>query len=319
MGRVLQRWRSNVPHHSFDSSSPTDNPLLLIKNLSKRYKGGVWANQDINFTGNPSEVLGILGPNGAGKTTLVRQITSELVPTSGSVSVLGYDVVREPTKVKALLGVVPQEAMLWGYLSVYQHLRIFGKLRGLTPKDARLRTEELMVDLDLVAQRNLAVDKLSGGLKRRLLVGMAALAYPSLMILDEPTTGLDPQSRRNLWSLLRSYREKGTFVLLTTHYMEEAEALCDRVGIMQNGRLVALDTVANLRAKHGYEFKITYQPNGSRQEPVTFYGDDSQELVARVRAKGVEHFTVGPTNLEDIYLEVTGRHQSLDDRDDSSD
>jgi len=134
------------------------------------------------------------------------------------------------------------------------------------------------------------------------------------MVLDEPTTGLDILSRRNLWSLLRKYREAGTFVLLTTHSMEEAEALCDRIGIIRSGRLLALDTVANLLANNGFQFKITYFPNGSTRDGVTLYGASDQELVSRVREMGFPQYSVGRTNLEDVYLAITGETDGLDDQ-----
>ena len=315
LSRVLQQRRLPVvAPHSSDSSTPEDRPLLSVQCLSKQYKGGVWANRDINLTGDPGEILGIVGPNGAGKTTLVRQITTELLPTSGSVTVMGYDAVREPIKVKSMLGVVPQEATPFDYLTVYQHLRIFAKLRGVKPKESGARAEQLIEDLDLVDYRDVPVRKLSGGLKRRVLIGIASTARPSVMVLDEPTTGLDLLSRRNLWAILRSNREQGAFVLLTTHSMEEAEALCDRVGVIQDGRVLALDTVANLRANYGFQFKISYYHNGSMRDGVTLYGDGDQELVSRVRDMGIEHFSVGRTNLEDVYLAITGETDGLADQ-----
>lgn len=288
-----------------------DGPPLLVRGLSKRYKDGPWANREISFVAEPGEVLGILGPNGAGKTTLVRQITTELVPTAGELRVFGHDVVAEPMRVKQLLGIVPQEANLFPYLTAYDHLRLFGQLRGLARRDAARRAEELLEDLRLREHRNVPVEKLSGGLRRRVLVGIAMLARPPLLVLDEPTTGLDPQSRRDLWSLLRRYRERGTTVLLTTHYMEEAEALCDRVGIIQHGRLAALDTVANLRAALGYEFKVTYQRDGAG-DVETLYGASDQELVERVQAMGVQQYAVSRTTLEDVYLALTGEKEALD-------
>ncbi len=284
---------------------------LEVRDLNKRYKGGIWANQDITLTAKPGEVVGILGPNGAGKTTLVRQITTELLPTSGEIRVFGHDVMAEPSAVKSHLGIMPQEANLFEYLTVFQHLRIFGRLRGLSPKDAGRRAEELIADLRLTDHRNVLIGKLSGGLRRRVLVGIAILAQPPLLVLDEPTTGLDPQSRRDLWALMRRYQERGTTILLTTHNMEEAEALCDRVGIINHGRLLALDTVDNLRATHGYEFKITYTRDGSAAEMETLYGADDQELVERARAMGVHQFTVSHANLEDVYLALTGEKEAL--------
>ena len=242
------------------------NLPLTVDGINKRYGSGPYANRDITFTAFPGEMLGILGPNGAGKTTLVRQVTTELLPTSGSIHVFGVDVVSDPIGVKNMMGVVPQEAQLFELLTVYETLRIFGKLRGLSSADARSRAEELLTDLRLLEYRNVINMKLSGGLKRRVMVGIAMLANPGLIVLDEPTTGLDPQSRRDMWDLMRDYKERGTTILITTHYMEEAETLCDRVGIISQGRLLALDTVSNLRSSNGFEFKITFHPGWRKQQ-----------------------------------------------------
>ena len=197
-------------------------PPIEVRNLNKRYKDGPHANRDISLTVNWGEALGVLGPNGAGKTTLVRQITTELVPSSGEVRVRGIDAVADPDQAKARIGVVPQEARLFDGLSVHQHLRIFGVLRGLSRRDARHRTDELIEQLDLKAHRNVPSERLSGGLRRRLLVGVAMLAEPDVLILDEPTVGLDVESRQRLWDVIQSYRQRDAAVLLTTHYMEEA-------------------------------------------------------------------------------------------------
>lgn len=284
------------------NSSPDVVLPLTVSDLHKRYKSGALANQSITFDIKPSEILGIIGPNGAGKTTLLRQITTELLPTSGEILVMGRDASTEPNQVKALLGIVPQEATLFEYLTVRQHLQLFGKLRGLTPKQAAIRADELTVTLRLEEFSHVEISNISGGMRRRILIGIAALANPPLMVLDEPTTGLDPQSRRDLWSLLRHYRELGSSVLLTTHYMDESEALCDRVGIIKDGKLLALDSVQNLRASYGYSYKVTYKTEREFQETKTIYGSDNSELVARVRAQGIEDFVVSRTNLEDVYL-----------------
>ena len=184
LGRMLKWRRSSDAKQPSIQPRPTDYPPLVVQNLSKQYKGGVWANRGISLTGNSGEILGILGPNGAGKTTLVRQITTELLPSSGSVHVMGLDVVDEPNRVKSYLGVVPQEATLFDYLSVYQHLRIFAKLRGVKPRDAGARADELILELDLTDYRDVAVRKLSGGLKRRVLFGIALAGRPWVMVLD---------------------------------------------------------------------------------------------------------------------------------------
>ena len=277
-------------------------PPIEVRNLNKRYKDGPQANRDISLTVNWGEALGVLGPNGAGKTTLVRQITTELVPTSGEVRVRGIDAVADPDQAKARIGVVPQEARLFDGLSVHQHLRIFGVLRGLSRRDARQRTDELIEQLDLKAHRNVPSERLSGGLRRRLLVGIAMLAEPDVLILDEPTVGLDVESRQRLWDVIQSYRRRDAAVLLTTHYMEEAETLCDRIGIIQDGRLISIDTIANLRASIGHEFKLTYETAEGRQ---TLYGDNQAALADRVRAEGVDEYAVMRTSLEDVYLALT--------------
>ena len=289
---------------------PGPSHPVEVQNLNKQYKKGPWANRDISLTVEWGEVLGILGPNGAGKTTLVRQITTELVPTSGNVYVMGHDAVAEPNLVKSFLGVVPQEANLFYGLSLWHHLRIFGKLRGLSRRNAVRRAEELISQLGLGEHRDKPSERLSGGLRRRLLVGIAALAEPPLLVLDEPTTGLDVESRRSLWELLRSYKRPDSGVLLTTHYMEEAEALCDRVGIIQGGRLLALDTVANLRSSLGFDYKATYESDAGTQ---TLYGDDERALVEQLRERRVDQYAIGRTTLEDVYLAITNAAEGVED------
>ena len=278
------------------------HPPIEVRELNKRYKDGPQANRDISLTVNWGEALGVLGPNGAGKTTLVRQITTELVPTSGQVRVLGIDAVANPDAAKACIGVVPQEARLFDGLSVHQHLRIFGVLRGLSRRDARQRTDELIEQLGLEDHRNFTSERLSGGLRRRLLVGIAMLAEPDVLILDEPTVGLDVESRQRLWDVIQSYRQRDAAVLLTTHYMEEAETLCDRIGIIQDGRLISLDTIANLRSSIGHEYKLAYETSEGQQ---TVYGDDHLALAAQLRAQGVDEYAVMRTSLEDVYLALT--------------
>ena len=290
--------------------TPGRPPPIEIRNLSKQYKDGPHANQDISLTLNWGEALGVLGPNGAGKTTLVRQITTELVPTSGEVRVVGIDAVANPDDAKSRIGVVPQEARLFDGLSVYRHLRIFGVLRGLSRRDARERADELIEELDLTAHRDFTSERLSGGLRRRLLVGIAMMAQPDVLILDEPTVGLDVESRQRLWEVLQSYRQRDAAVLLTTHYMEEAETLCDRIGIIQDGRLISLDTIANLRASIGHEYKLVYE---SPEGPQTVFGDDHLDLAARLRSQGIDEYAVMRTSLEDVYLALTQQARNEDE------
>ena len=280
---------------------------LVVQGVNKRYGSGPYANRDISFSAYSGEMLGILGPNGAGKTTLVRQITTELLPTSGNIHVFGVGVVSDPIGVKNLMGVVPQEAQLFELLTVSETLRVFGKLRGLSSADSRRRAEELLADLRLVEYGDVINMKLSGGLKRRVMVGIAMLASPGLIVLDEPTTGLDPQSRRDMWELMRVYKDRGATILMTTHYMEEAEELCDRVGIISRGSLLALDTVHNLRSSRGFDFKVTFNADGLNGALQTIFGKDDRELVERVRSMGIRQYSLGRTTLEDVYLALTDR------------
>lgn len=284
-----------------------DGPAVDVSSLTKRYRDGTLANRDISFTVQPGEFLGILGPNGAGKTTLVRQITTELIPTAGHVRVFGIDAVSQPNEVKRYMGVMPQEAGLSFGLSVRHHLRIFGKLRGLPVKLASRRAEELISTLGLQEHRDKSADHLSVGLRRRVLLGIALVAAPPLLVLDEPSAGLDPEARHNLWDRLRDAHRSGTTILLTTHNMEEAEVLCDRVGIVQNGSLLTLDTVESLKAAYGYQYKIIFDSSAGTE---TVYGSDDRTLVQQVQAKGIRQYTVARTTLEDVYLSLTREQEN---------
>ena len=265
---------------------------IRIEGVSKRYADGTWAYRDVSLTIKQSEILTLLGPNGAGKTTLVRQITTELLQTSGEIRVLGLNPVSEPNAVKTLLEVMPQDAGLYWDLSAKQHFHLFGKLRGLLWRHAREGAKELVNSLGLDEHADKATQTLSGGLQRRVMIGIATCAEPPVLVLDEPTTGLDPQSPRDLWALIREYKREGRTVLLTTHYMEEAEALSDRIGIILKGRLAALDTLKNLRTAHNLEFKITFMRAGYPGDEETIFGSDDGELVERVRSMGITEYSV---------------------------
>ena len=285
-----------------------DSPAVEVSNLTKRYRDGTLANRDISFAIQAGEFLGILGPNGAGKTTLVRQITTELIPTAGHVRVFGIDALSQPNEVKRYMGVMPQEAGLSFGLSVRHHLRIFGKLRGLPAKLASRRAEELISTLGLREHRDKSADHLSVGLRRRVFLGIASVVNPPLMVLDEPSAGLDPEARHNLWDLLRNAHRSGTTVLLTTHNMEEAEVLCDRVGIIQDGSLLTLDTVESLKAAYGHQYKIIFDSAAGTE---TVYGSDDRALVQQVQARGIRQYTVARTTLEDVYLSLTRDREKL--------
>ncbi len=286
----------------------TEQIAIEVANLHKRYGQGTVANDGINLRVVPGEVFALLGHNGAGKTTLVRQVTGELMPTSGEVTVFGVDVLKKPREARQFLGIVPQEVELFGHLTVEQHLSYFGRLRGLDKQTMAIRVRELMRRLNLVEHGQKLASQLSGGLKRKLLVAMAMISSPPALILDEPTTGLDPFSRREVWALIRQYQREGTAVLLTTHYMDEAESLSDRVGIVSRGQLLTVGTVEELHAHISHRYKLTHsEPDPTRHghsRRVTVYGRTVDELNSRVTELGLDEYNVARTSLEDIYMEL---------------
>jgi ABC-2 type transport system ATP-binding protein len=281
-----------------------DTPAVEVSGVTKRYAGGTLANVDITLRIPPGTVFAVLGPNGAGKTTLVRQITGELAPGAGEISVCGVDVLSRPLAAKALLGVVPQEASPYQHLLPGEHLVLFGRLHGLSAAEAKRRAVELLAALGLTEHARVPAARLSGGLKRKLLVGNALVAQPPVLVLDEPTTGLDPHSRREVWDLLTSLRGRGTTILITTHYMEEAEELCDRVAIIARGSILAEGTVEELRGLCRNRFKATFgDENGVQRR--TVYGSTHEEVVVELRRLAVQEYSIGKTTLEDLYLELT--------------
>ena len=287
-------------------------PAIEVCQLSKRYRTGALANDEISLTIPAGTIFGVLGPNGAGKTTLVRQITGELAPSAGQVRVCGIDVARQALAAKALMGVVPQEASPYLHLRPGEHLQRFARLHGLDRRTARHRASELLAALGLSEHANVPASRLSGGMKRKLLVGNALVAEPPVLILDEPTTGLDPHSRREVWELVSSLRGRGTTVLVTTHYMEEAETLCDRVAVMGRGRVLATGTVEELRNLCQNRYKATLgEGNGLQRE--TLYGTSYGEVVTELARRGITEYAIGKTTLEDLYLELTAR--PLDEED----
>jgi ABC-2 type transport system ATP-binding protein len=300
MDRRLAQWPSADGVHSL----LVDSNTIQIRDLAKRYRNGVTANDAIDLDVPAGSIIGLLGPNGAGKTTLVRQVTGELLPTRGTITVAGIDVVRYPMRAKRLMGIVPQEAGTFDLLRVGEHLLIFGRLHGLSRTAARERTEQVLRDLDLVSHRSRTTMHLSGGLRRKLLFGMALLGKPLILVLDEPTTGLDPNSRREVWAIISSLREQGATVLLTTHYMEEAEALCSQVAIIGGGRILASGSIADVRSLCRNRFKAIYEQHGQSH---TLYGETRAQVLAEVARLDPDESSLPNTRLEDIYVELTSR------------
>ncbi|MBN2335477.1 ATP-binding cassette domain-containing protein [Candidatus Bathyarchaeota archaeon] len=223
---------------------------IETKDLIKRF-GSLTAVDGLSISVEAGEVFGLLGPNGAGKTTTINILVGLLEPTSGAVSVMGLDVLRDSPRVKEMIGVCPQEPSFFPYLTGRENVMLMGSLHGMSGKDLKERTDELLEKVGLAEASGRRAGKYSGGMIRRTSLAMALINGPEVAFLDEPTVGMDPQSRRATWDLIRGIGDSGRTVVLTTHYIEEAEALADRVGIIDHGRLIALDTPKALMEEHG--------------------------------------------------------------------
>ncbi|HEX9137014.1 MAG TPA: ABC transporter ATP-binding protein [Nitrospirota bacterium] len=231
--------------------------IVTAQGLIKDYNG-LRAVNGVDFAIRQGECFGFLGPNGAGKTTVMRVISCFLPPTAGSVTVFGMDVARNPSMIKSRIGIMPQDNNLDPDLSVFENLIVYARYFDIRKKDA-IRLARVLLDfVEIQDKANVKIEQLSGGMKHRLLLARALVNNPDLLILDEPTTGLDPHSRRAVWDKLNHLKFRNTTLLLTTHYMEEAEKLCDRVAIMDSGRIVAVDAPEHLMAAHGGNLEDVY-------------------------------------------------------------
>lgn len=231
--------------------------IIEAKGLTKYY-GDLKAVDAIDFSIETGECFGFLGPNGAGKTTALGVIYCFIPPTSGEVRVFGLDVTEKPSEIKARIGVMPQENSLDPDLSIYENLIIYAGYFDIPRKKSSVLARELLEFVELGEKAGVNITKLSGGMQRRLVLARSLINNPELLILDEPSTGLDPHSRHAVWDRLNSLKTRNTTLVLTTHYMEEAERLCDRVAIMDEGRIVAVDTPARLTAVHGGSLEDVY-------------------------------------------------------------
>ena len=231
--------------------------IISAESLTKCYNS-LCAVKGINFQINKGECFGFLGPNGAGKTTVMGIIYCYMPPTSGTVSVFDMDVTSEASAIKLRIGVMPQDNNLDPDLTVFENLLVYARYFDIVNTDAAARASELLRFVELEQKSGATVQKLSGGMKRRLLLARSLINRPDLLILDEPTTGLDPHSRHSVWDQLNQLKERGMTILLTTHYMEEAEKLCDRVAIMDSGHIVATETPENLMIKYDGNLEDVY-------------------------------------------------------------
>jgi ABC-2 type transport system ATP-binding protein len=225
-------------------------PAIEVQGLTKRY-GELSAVDDVQFTVDAGVLFGLLGPNGAGKSTTIGCISGLVAPSAGRVRVLGHDVVHEPRAARTRLGVVPQEIALYEDLSARENLAYWGAAYGLRTRETRARIDEVLEVIGLADRARDPVKKLSGGMKRRLNFGCGIVHRPRVLLLDEPTVGVDPQSRVRLLELVREQARAGVAVLYTTHYMEEAESLCDELGVIDHGKVIARGTLAELRGMLG--------------------------------------------------------------------
>jgi lipooligosaccharide transport system ATP-binding protein len=231
--------------------------IVTVKGLTKYY-GELKAVDTIDFEIVQGECFGFLGPNGAGKTTIMRIIYCFMPPTLGEVKVFGMDVTKDPSYIKARIGVMPQDDSLDPDLTVFENLIVYARYFDILKKDSSPCAWELLEFVGLKEKAHVKIGDLSGGMKRRLILARALINNPDLLILDEPTTGLDPHSRRSVWEKLNHLKSKNTTLILTTHYMEEAEKLCDRVVIMDSGKIVTIDTPLNLMNIHGGNLEDVY-------------------------------------------------------------
>ncbi len=298
---------------------------MVARSLAKRY-GTFEAVRGIDFQVSLGECFGFLGPNGAGKTTTMKMISCASPPSAGVLEVLGLPVTR-PRQIKRRLGVVPQENNLDEEVSVLQNLVIYARYFDIAPRVARPRAEELLAFVALEDKRDWNIRLLSGGMKRRLLVARALMNEPDVLILDEPTTGLDPQARHLVWEKLRSLKHEGVTLVLTTHYMEEASQLCDRLVIMHEGRILVEGSPREVIAQQTSPYVIeVFEPDqdaagtlasleglADRMERLAdrwlFYTGDGDAMLAKVRAAVSDPSSVwlrGAT-LEDVFLSLTGR------------
>lgn len=279
--------------------------FIQTEKLTKRY-GEVKAIEDLDLKVHPGEIFGFLGPNGAGKTTTIRVLTTLTKPTSGNAWISGFNVVKEPDKVKRLIGVVQQHLTLDRDLTVGENMEFHARLHHLGKHERKQRIQELLGYVDLSDQANRMVDSLSGGMKRRAMIAYSLVHRPKVLFLDEPTVGLDVQARRRLWDLIRRLNLDGTTIFLTTHYIEEAEALCNRVGIMHQGHLIALGQPAELRKKLG---AVTVETLINGKETRYQYFADRAAATSYVQSLPADAGTIiiRDSNLEDVFVELTGQ------------
>ncbi len=301
-------------------------PLVVARDLTKKFDDFV-AVDDVDFDVLRGEAFGFLGPNGAGKSSTMRMIQAVSPVTSGELTVFGMDPAAAGPQIRARLGVVPQEDNLDTQLPVEENLLIYGRYFDIPRAVIRERTDELLGFVQLGERRKMLVEKLSGGMKRRLSIARALISNPELLILDEPTTGLDPQARHALWDRLYRLKQQGATLIITTHYMDEAEQLCDRLVVMDKGKIVAEGSPVELIGRYSTKEVVELRfPIGVQEtivdeleklakrvevlpDRVLLYTDDADETSSAVHASRLqpEQMVERRSTLEDVFLHLTGR------------
>jgi ABC-2 type transport system ATP-binding protein len=278
---------STAPAAAGTASLQGGQPVIHTEDLTKVYAGTDFAAVDkLNLDVQAGEIFGLLGPNGAGKTTTAGMLTTRVVPTSGRALLAGIDVAAHPALAKQVSGIVSQQNTLDRQLTVWENLYFHGRLFGIGARDSRRIADELLAQFQLSKWAKASVYALSGGMAQRLMVARAIFHRPSVLFLDEPTAGLDPQSRLALWDLLGELHQQGQTIMLTTHYMEEADQLCDRVAIMDHGRILALDTPAALKQSIGADTVVTIKAAGDLARLAELISADVEGVTRTRQADG---------------------------------
>ena len=292
-------------------------PAVSLQNVHKVYNNTPVV-QDLSLTIPSGEIFGLLGPNGAGKSTTIRMLTTLTQPTQGQIAIAGYDVVKQPIRVKQQIGVVLQQTSVDLDLTVWENMEFHGRMHHIPQPDRRKEISRWLDYVELADRRDELVKTLSGGMKRRLQIARALLHQPQILLLDEPTVGLDPQTRRRLWEMIKGLNQQGMTILLTTHYMEEVEYLCDRIGIMDSGKLIELGTLADFRRTYGeglvMQQSVMQQNSASQPDHQSDRWDykffptlaDAKTYLEQQPDK--TGMMIRPSNLEDIFVELTGRN-----------
>ena len=280
------------------------NRMIEIRGLCKDYSGQKVID-GLDLAVESGELFGFLGPNGAGKTTSIRILTTLTKPTSGQVLINGIDVARDPAGVKSEFGIVQQHQSLNRDLTIAENLELHARLHHLSRIERRERIAELLDYVELTDHADYLVDDVSGGMKRRAMIARALIHRPKLLFLDEPTVGLDAHTRRRVWDLIRRMNSEGATVFLTTHYIEEAEALCKRVGVLHHGRMIAIGSPLDLRRKLGMVAVEMQMPENGTQ--YRYFPDRATAAEFIQTLPSSEKVVMRESNLEDVFIELTGQ------------